>query len=311
MDQKDNRKQIQNHILGIAGTLLFHGVLIFLFYMIVFHTPIPPWPEEGGGGGGNGLEINLGTSNEGMGADQFADISMPSFENRKVSEPVTPPSEQDVKMAKTQDEEVLTQDNEESVAVPSKTENTKKKTEKTTTVVKQPVKPAAPVQPVVNQNALYKKKSNNDGTTGKPGNQGREDGKTGSGNYGGTGTGKGTGDGSGTGSGSGSGSGSGIGSGTGGGVGSGISADLGGRPARSFGKPFYNSPEQGKIVVSIKVNKQGKVTYAAAGAKGTTISEIGLRQQAENAARKTVFAPDDNAPDEQRGTITYNFRKVK
>jgi hypothetical protein len=216
-----------------------------------------------------------------------------------------------VKQAKTQDEEVLTQDNEESVAVPSKTEKTKKKTEMTTPVVKQPVKPVVPVQPVVNPNALYKKKSNNDGTTGKAGNQGREDGKKGSGNYGGTGTGKGTGDGSGTGSGSGSGSGSGIGSGTGGGVGSGISYDLGGRTARSFGKPFYNSPEQGKIVVSIKVNKQGKVTYASAGAKGTTISEIGLRQQAENAALKTVFAPDADAPDEQRGTITYNFRKVK
>lgn len=310
MDQKDNRKQIQNHILGIAGTLLFHGLLIFLFYVIVFHTPIPPWPEEGGGGGGNGLEINLGTSDQGMGTNQYADISMPSFENRKVSQPVTPPAEQEVKQAKTQDEEVLTQDNEESTSVPSKTEKTKKKTENTT-AVKQPTQPAAPVQPVVNQNALYKKKSNNDGTTGKPGNQGREDGKTGSGNYGGTGTGKGTGDGSGTGSGSGSGSGSGIGSGTGGGTGSGISFDLGGRTVRSLQKPFYNSPEQGKIVVSIKVNKQGKVTYAAAGAKGTTISEIGLRQQAENAALKTVFAADANAPDEQTGTITYNFRKVK
>lgn len=313
MDQKDNRTQIQNHILGIAGTLLVHGLLIFLFYIIVFHTPIPPWPEEGGGGGGNGLEINLGTSDQGMGTNQYADISMPSFENKKVAEPVTPAAEQEPKQIKTQDEEVLTQDNEESVAVPSKTEKTKKKTEKSTPVVKQPVQPAALVKPVVNQNALYKKKSSNDGTTGKPGNQGREDGKTGSGNYGGTGTGKGTGDGSGTGSGSGSGSGSGIGSGTGGGVGSGISYNLRGRTARSFGKPFYNSPEQGKIVVSIKVNKQGKVIYAAAGAKGTDISEIGLRQQAESAALKTVFAPDnnDNTPDEQIGTITYNFRKVK
>jgi outer membrane biosynthesis protein TonB len=311
MDQKDKRTHVQNHILGIAGTLLFHGLLIFLFFVIMFHTPIPPWPEDGGGGGGNGLEINLGTSDQGMGTNQYADISMPSFENRKVSEPVTPPAEQEVKQAKSEDEDVLTQDNEESAAVSSKTEKTKKKTEKATAVVKQVVKPAAPVQPVVNPNALYKKKSNNDGTTGKPGNQGREDGKTGSGNYGGTGTGKGTGDGSGTGSGSGSGSGSGTGSGTGGGAGSGISFDLGGRTARSFGKPFYNSPEQGKIVVSIKVNKQGKVTYAAAGAKGTDISEISLRQQAESAALKTVFVPDANAPDEQRGTITYNFRKVK
>jgi len=311
MDQKDNRNQIQNHILGIAGTLLFHGLLIFLFFVIVFHTPIPPWPEEGGGGGGSGLEINLGTSSDGMGENQYADISVPSFENRKISEPVIPPVEQEVKSTNTQDEDVLTQDNEESVSVPSITESAKKKTEKSTTV-KQTAQPVVPVQPVVNQNALYKKtKNTNDGTTGKSGNQGREDGKAGSGNYGGTGTGTGTGDGSGTGSGTGSGSGSGTGSGTGGGTGSGISFDLGGRQARSLQKPFYNSPEQGKIVVSIKVNKQGKVTYAAAGAKGTTISEIGLRQQAEAAARKTVFAADNNAPEEQKGTITYVFKKVR
>jgi outer membrane biosynthesis protein TonB len=311
MEQTDNRKRIQNHILGIAGTLLFHGLLIFLFYVILFHTPIPPWPEEGGGGGGNGLEINLGTSDDGMGANQFADISMPSFENSKVSQPVTPQTEQLVKQADEQDDEVLTQESEETASVPLKSENTKKKSDKKAEA-KQPVQAVVPPQPVVNQNALYKKtKTKNDGTTGKPGNQGREDGKATSGNYGGTGSGTGKGDGTGTGSGSGSGSGSGTGSGTGGGTGSGISYDLGTRQARSLQKPFYNSPEQGKIVVSIKVNKQGKVTYASAGAKGTTISEIGLRQQAENAARKTVFAADENAPDEQRGTITYNFRKVK
>jgi TonB family protein len=86
---------------------------------------------------------------------------------------------------------------------------------------------------------------------------------------------------------------------------------LGNRTARSFQKPIYNSDDQGIIVVSIKVNKQGRVTDARAGAKGTTISEIGLRQQAEAAARNTVFTPDANAPDEQRGTITYRFKKVK
>ncbi len=310
MEQTDNNR-VRNHILGIAGTLLFHGLLLFLFFVIVFHTPIPPWPDEGGGGGGNGLEINLGTSNDGMGDNQFADISVPDFENRKVTEAIIPPVQPEIKAPNTQADDILTQENEESVAVPSKPDNTKKKTEKNT-AVKQPVQQEVVKQPVVNPNALYKKKKTaNDGTTGKPGNQGREDGTNNSGNYGGTGTGKGTGNGSGDGSGSGSGSGSGNGSGTGGGNGNGISYDLGTRSARILGRPFYNSPEQGKIVVSIKVNKQGKVTYASAGAKGTTISEIGLRQQAESAALKTVFTPDANAPDEQRGTITYVFKKVR
>ena len=39
-------------MLGLAGTLLFHGLLVVLFLTLVFTTPIPPWPEEGGGGGG-------------------------------------------------------------------------------------------------------------------------------------------------------------------------------------------------------------------------------------------------------------------
>jgi protein TonB len=90
-----------------------------------------------------------------------------------------------------------------------------------------------------------------------------------------------------------------------------ISYDLGGRGARILPKPTFNSSEEGKIVVSVKVNIEGKVTYASAGAKGTTISEINLLQQAESAARKTIFAPDPDAPDEQRGTITYKFIKQK
>ncbi len=306
----DKQNRTCDHLMGIIGTLFIHGLLIYLFFAIVFHTPIPPWPEEGGGGGGNGLEINLGTSDNGMGDNQFAQISIPSFESKKASEPVVAPVQEAVKAPDTHTDQVLTQDNEEAVSIPAKSPNTKKKSVETP-IVKQTAQPVAAVQPVVNPNALYKKKSSNDGTTGKPGNQGREDGTPGSGNYGGTGTGKGTGNGSGNGSGTGSGSGSGIGSGTGVGIGSGISFDLGGRQPRSLQKPTYNSIEQGTVVVSIKVNQQGKVTYAAAGAKGTTITELSLRQQAEAAAYKTVFAPDQNAPEEQRGTITYNFKKVK
>jgi len=310
MEQTDKQKQVRSQIIGIAGTLLVHGLLVLLFILLVFHTPIPPWPEEGGGGGGSGLEINLGNSDDGMYANESAPISIPDFENNKVSQTVEPPMDPDMKSANTDAEDILAQDNEESVAVPAKPENVKKKVEKDNTI-KQPVKPEVVVKPVVNPNSLYKKKTTTDGTTGKPGNQGREDGKAGAGNYGGTGTGSGTGDGSGTGSGSGSGSGSGTGGGKGGGTGNGIKFDLGGRQARSLAKPTYISQEQGKIVVSIKVNRQGKVTQAVAGAKGTDISELNLRKQAEDAALRTVFASDTNAPYEQKGIIIYKFVKVK
>jgi hypothetical protein len=242
-----------------------------------------------------------------MYANVSAPISIPDFENNKVSQAVEPPM--DINSAATDAEDVLAQDNEESVAVPAKPENVKKKVEKDNTL-KQPVKPEVAVKPVVNPNSLYKKKTTTDGTTGKPGNQGREDGKAGAGNYGGTGTGSGTGDGSGTGSGSGSGSGSGTGGGKGGGKGDGISPNLKGRVFH-YPQPIYESSEQGNIVVSIRVNKQGKVISASAGAKGTDISEIKLRKQAEDAALKTVFIADENAREIEIGTITYKFKKGK
>jgi hypothetical protein len=90
-----------------------------------------------------------------------------------------------------------------------------------------------------------------------------------------------------------------------------ISYDLGGRGARILPKPTFNSSEEGKIVVSVKVNIEGKVISASAEAKGTTIAEPSLRKQAENAARNTLFARDTDAPEEQRGTITYVIVKQK
>jgi len=95
------------------------------------------------------------------------------------------------------------------------------------------------------------------------------------------------------------------------GKGNSVSFELGGRGSSSFQKPVFNSPVEGKIIVSIIVDRDGKVIYASAGAKGSTISDIKIRQQAENAARKSRFAPDANAPQEQRGTITYIFVKQK
>ena len=95
------------------------------------------------------------------------------------------------------------------------------------------------------------------------------------------------------------------------GKGNGISFDLGGRKARILPKPSFNSPEDGKIVVSVKVNIEGKVISATAGDKGTTIMEPNLYKQAENAARISLFERDSNAPEAQRGTITYVIVKQK
>jgi len=82
---------------------------------------------------------------------------------------------------------------------------------------------------------------------------------------------------------------------------------LAGREARNLIKPASKSLAKGKIVVAIKVNKLGRVLYAVAGAKGSTISDSRLNRELEKAARNSIFAPDKKAPTEQSGTITYSF----
>ncbi len=91
------------------------------------------------------------------------------------------------------------------------------------------------------------------------------------------------------------------------GMGDGVSFDLEGRGSIHLPKPAYESMEQGKVVVTVWVNKQGKITRALEGTKGTTITNLRLRNLARDAALKAVFTPNPNAPDLQKGTITYNF----
>lgn len=264
MLSNNEQKERKSRIAALAGTIVFHAIMLVVLLLLAFHTPLPLPGEEG-------VEVNLGYSDEGMGDIQ---PEIPALAPKAAPQP---------KQAKA-DDEFVTEKSEEAPAITKE----KKKTIKPVPVVKPTPAVETPKEPVVNQKALYPGKSTttspggNQGVTGKPGDQGNPNGTPGSPNYTG-----------------------------GGGKGNGISFDLGGRGSRSLPKPTYNSPEQGKIVVSIKVNREGRVTYASAGAKGTTISEINLRQQAESAARKTLFAADADAPEEQRGTITYVFVKQK
>lgn len=130
---------------------------------------------------------------------------------------------------------------------------------------------------------------------------------SGSGQGSGTGSGTGSGSGSGNGSGSGSGNGSGLGSGTGPGSGPGFS--LNGRSAKSLPIPKYTEDDQGRVVVTVWVDKKGKVTRAEPGAIGTTISSPSLWNACKNSAMSSTFSVNDDAPEIQKGTITYFFVK--
>lgn len=110
------------------------------------------------------------------------------------------------------------------------------------------------------------------------------------------------------GSGSNQGIGNGSGQGAGGdGKGSGVSFNLGGRGSKDLAKPSSSTSDIGTIVVEIFVNQEGTVVRAKGGVRGTTIFDNNMWRKCEQAAKKSKFAADPDAPEVQKGTITYKF----
>ncbi|MBO6057436.1 MAG: TonB family protein [Bacteroidales bacterium] len=138
-------------------------------------------------------------------------------------------------------------------------------------------------EPKVNERALFKpvnqpvEQQSSEGNTETPGDQGNPNGGQNIANYEGQG-----------------------------GAGGGPSYDLGGRNAKSLQRPSSDFNEEGTIVVDIWVDRDGRVQRAEVG-KGTNISNARMRETAKQAALQSVFAPDKNAVELQRGTITYKF----
>lgn len=184
---------------------------------------------------------------------------------------------------------LVTSEDPESVKLEEKGKKKDNKDRKDDQKTKENEKPA---EPVVNANAMYKGKGTGPGTTsqgiaGGDGDQGKPNGTPGSSNY--TGTGQGNG---------------------------GVSFNLAGRGKVYLNEPPYNSPEQGRVVVEIIVDRQGNVIRAVAGKRipdsgiGTTVTDQALWRVAREAALKSKFTPAPNAVEEQRGYITYNFIRL-
>lgn len=111
------------------------------------------------------------------------------------------------------------------------------------------------------------------------------------------------------GSGGSTGVGEGSGKGSGGeGGGSGISFSLAGRGKKSLPEPTATSSENGSIVVEIRVDQEGNVVFAKAVWKGTTLTDTNLWRRCEQAAKKSKFTAKPDAPELQKGKITYIFR---
>ncbi|WP_202703413.1 energy transducer TonB [Flavobacterium sp. UGB4466] len=281
-------------------TTVIYAVLIALLFFIRFWPPYNPENNVAlaSGGGGGGVTVNFGDSDLGSGANYKSEVINVKNEARQTPAKATP------------DEAILTQENtttDESVAIP-----TKEKPKKATPVVKPEAKPI-PEKPKVSNSTndalssiLKGSNKGGDGDDKAAGNKGKANGSLSSNGYYGTGgSGGGTGGGNGTGNGIGNGSGYGPGSGGGSGGGSGYS--LNGRKALSKPAPKYTCNEEGKVVVEVTVDQNGKTISATAGIKGTTNTASCLLEQAKIAALNTKWSADDKAAAKQVGKIIYNF----
>jgi TonB family protein len=217
-----------------------------------------------------GVEV-MGAGSEGAGRAQSA-----------VSQQPTSPSQE------SPSEENTVTENNENVAIPKPTTPRPTTARPVATTPTQPQQTTQPEEPQLNPMASF------------PGRRTTQ----------GSGEGTGNSDGSGAGTGTGSGTGSGTGTGAGAGNFGDGSWKLDGRQANSLPKPAYNSDDQGIVVVRITVNRDGVVIKAEPGAQGTTTSSQILQQTAKEAALKSRFSANKDAPEQQVGTITYRFIKV-
>jgi len=82
---------------------------------------------------------------------------------------------------------------------------------------------------------------------------------------------------------------------------------LGGRKALNKKKFVQDCNEAGTVVVSIEVDRNGKVISATPGVRGTTNNSKCLLEPAKRAALATKFNKDEKAPHKQIGKIIYRF----
>jgi colicin import membrane protein len=272
------REFMEKNKKGIIGTTVFHVVVALIVIFLGFSTPLPLPGEEG-------IIINFGTDDEGFGFTQ------PSRQQASTPPPTPRPVTQPEAEAP-----VLTQDIEEAPSLPQPPREQARQPEPVTPVVQprpEPVEDPVPeeVAEVVperrpNPNALFPGRTatgdsgTSEGETTGPGNQGRVTGSPESPHR------------------------------TGGDSGSpdGISFSLAGRNPMLLPLPEYNHQVDGIVVVEVTVNRNGDVTNAIPGVRGSTTLNENLLNSARRAAERARFNVKPDAAAFQKGTITYHFR---
>ena len=290
----------KNKITGLVGTLVLHAILLALLFLIAIRTPKAM--EEGG------VPVMLGEVPVSQGnADPYTLTDVDILEEPEIPTEVAQPEPVSEIQTKT---EMITQEEEPTIAVPKKEEKPKP-TPKKEKVKKQPAKAKEqPVKPKEKTEAEKKAEAERLAAEKKKAEEKaaaeaaakRVAGAFGKGTQIGN---KGTGT-----------TGSGIeGSPTGNaaegkstGVGGYGTFDLNGRSLGPGGlpRPVYNVQDEGRVVVTITVNPDGQVIGTSINKRTNTVN-ASLRKAAEDAAKKARFNSVDGV-NNQTGTITYYFK---
>ncbi|MBQ8500700.1 MAG: TonB family protein [Bacteroides sp.] len=258
---------------GIGGALLVHLLFIAFLMLVGFTQPLPQEEE--------GIAVMLGDVPETMG------MADPSLVKVDVVEEMPAPIE-----SVEVEQEIITQDVEETVTLVPKAEAPKKevkKPEKTEAEKAEEARRLAEAKAERERKEAEEKArqrvagafgkgaqmSNKGNTSNKEGLQGSPTGNASTGKTEGEG-----------------------GNGT---------FDLGGRSliGSDLPLPVYNVQEEGRVVVTITVNPAGQVIATSINRQTNTINSA-LRKAAEEAARKARFNAIEGM-NNQEGTITYYF----
>lgn len=288
--------QIQGKNFKALGvTVGVHALLLVALLMIGFSAP-PPLPDQD-----LGMEVNLGTSNDGMGDEQPMNPNPPAA-SQPVPAPAPPTPSRADEAGNTR--ELATQNEEDApevkqpvkpAAKPKEIAKTiESKTEKSTTKPKTetPPAPPAPRKPKAvftggssssansGNNANGSNNSAGEGNTGRPGDRGVLGGDPNATGYTGTpGSGRGASD-----------------------------FRLRGRSLVNRPDASWDGNETGYVAIIIKVDRQGNVTSATYTPNGSTISNRQAIRIALEAAKRIKYNPSTEAPEEQFGTIRFYFK---
>ncbi|NJB72843.1 outer membrane biosynthesis protein TonB [Saonia flava] len=279
-------------------TILLSVLLLLLFYIgLTYMDP----PIE------NGISVNFGTTDFGSGRVQPKEKIQSQPNNTPIE-----PAPQEEKIEEVQEdvpeevvekeqpsEKVLTQDSEESIKIKQQQEAKRKvdaAAKKAKAEAERKAQEKRDAEEKLRQEQEAKKnnldalmgglnKSNgtasgSEGDDNKAGDKGQPDGDPYATSYYGS---------------------PGSGSGTGG-------YGLNGRSLVSKGKVQQECNEEGRVVVKIVVDKNGKVVSATPGVRGTTNNSVCLLEPAKKTAFLHKWNLDSNAPSQQVGFVVVNFK---